>query len=195
MEIARRELQYKIGDVFGFLGKGSISRFINLGTYGIPNWGLSHVAIVGEWEELPMLFESTTLTEVPCYITGEFVKGVQAHTIGETIERYDGRVWHYPLYRVLYNHEKTRLRSYLMDKLGTPYDAIGAVRSGGAGFSWLESRFRDEDLSSIFCSELLADSYGHTGIYPFANSSRWNPNSVTRHLRGANVLCKPVRKK
>jgi hypothetical protein len=195
MEIARREPPYNIGDVIGFLGRGFGSRFINLGTYGIPNWGISHVAVVGDCDDIPVLFESTTSSEYPCYIKREFVRGVQAHTIGETIESYDGFIWHYPLYRELYNHEKTRLRAYLVGKLGTPYDLIGAVRSGGAGFSWLESRFREEDLSSVFCSEFLASAFAHTGLYSIANASRWNPNKITRQLRRRGILRRPVRKK
>ncbi len=193
--VAQTEFSYKIGDVLGFLGRGFGSRFINFGTYGIPNWGVSHVAIVGEWEGIPILFESTTQIERPCYITGAYVKGVQAHPIAQRIEEYNGLVWHYPLYRDLYNHEATRLRRYLHQGLGIPYDLVGAVRSGGAGLSWLESMFRDEDLSSVFCSEWLASAYATTGLYSIANASRWNPNRLTRRFRRAGVLRRPVRKK
>ncbi len=195
MSIASVSGGYKIGDVIGFLGRGFVSRFINLGTCGIPNWGVSHVAIVGEWEDIPILFESTTLNDLPCYITGNFVKGVQAHPIAQRIEKYDGYVWHYPLYRELYHHEATRLRRFLHDSLGTPYDSIGAVRSGGVVTNLFEGLLRAEDLSSVFCSELMASAFGNLGLYSIANASRWNPNKICRRLRKAGVLKRPVRKK
>ena len=170
--------RYKLGDVIGFLGRGFCSRFINFGTCGIPNWGVSHVAIVGEWEGIPILFESTTQTERPCYITGSSIKGVQAHPIAQRIEEYNGHVWHYPLYRELYNHEATRLRRFLHDALGTPYDLRGAIRSGGIVTNFLEALLRAEDLSSVFCSELMASAFGNLGLYSIANASRWNPNKI-----------------
>ena len=56
------------GDLLGFSGHFWSSAGINIATYGIPLWSLSHVAIVGEHEKKTVLFESLTDSPaaVPC---------------------------------------------------------------------------------------------------------------------------------
>jgi hypothetical protein len=41
---------FKPGDILGFSGDTWVSATINLATYGIPYWHLSHVGIVAEWD-------------------------------------------------------------------------------------------------------------------------------------------------
>ena len=36
------------GDILGFSGRGLISDMINVFTYGLPRWSLTHVGIIGE---------------------------------------------------------------------------------------------------------------------------------------------------
>lgn len=186
----------KSGDVIGFSGRSWISAAINIGTYGIPLCGVSHVGIMAEAADgRLLLFESTTLENSPCEISHENFAGTQAHLLDDVLRIYKGKVWHYPLYRSLYQNESERLTSFLMDTIHIPYDAMGAFRSAGVGLSWIESLFRSQDLHVIFCSEWVASALSTIGIFPTSNASRWNPNRLIRHLRWNNVICKPRRVK
>lgn len=185
----------KAGDIVGFSGDSWLSFGINLATYGIPFWSLSHVGIVAEHEGELLLFESTSLSELSCVIQGKPVRGTQAHRLDECVQAYGGRVWHYPLYRPLYPQENKRLSRFLLEYLGKDYDAIGAFRAGGIGWSWLESKLRPQDLSSLFCSEYCAAAHARIGIFRTDHAGRWSPNRLVRTERLRGVLRRPWRLK
>ena len=184
-----QNLAPKPGDLIGFSGESLISDFINIATYGIPRWGLSHIGIMGEATDgRLLLFESTTLDPLPCAITGKTFDGTQAHTLDDVVAGYRGKVWKYDLYRELYPSERDRLTHFLTANLHIPYDQMGAFRSGGENFSYIESLLRDEDLTSIFCSELVAAALDQIGISPAGNASRYNPNKLARRLLKAGMI-------
>lgn len=188
----RHPLDCKEGDIIGFSGNSWLSAGINLATYGIPFWDIGHVGIVGRYGGELLLFESTINSSLPCRIQGAVTSGVQAHLL-HSCELYDGKVWHYPLYRGLYLSESQRLTAFLLECIGRDYDAIGAFRAGGVGFSFVESRLRKQDLSSLFCSELCAAAYAYAGLFPSGNAGFWSPNKLCRTLRRRGVLSKPWR--
>jgi hypothetical protein len=186
----------KPGDVIGFSGKSWISVGVNIATYGIPLFGISHVGIMANAPDGQLLiFESTSLADLPCVISGENFTGTQAHKLEDILRVYAGKAWHYPLYRPLYPSESERLTQFLMETIHTPYDLMGAFRTAGVGLSWVESLFRPQDLSTIFCSEWVASALSVIGVFPTSNASRWNPNRLVRHLRWNGVVCKPRRLK
>ena len=211
--------RFSPGDILGFSGDSWKSSMINIATYGIPYWGLSHVGIVAEVMDedvvshhhhaltlsylkgrpheprLLLLFESTFGCPMPCVIRGKVGNGAQAHDIGKRIEQYGGKVWHYPLYCNLRPLASRSMTRFLLDHLGRNYDAIGAVRAGGVGFSWLESRLRKEDLSSLFCSEYCAGAHKYINLLDTHSASRWSPNLLTRVERRRGILLKPRRLK
>ncbi|MFZ5833151.1 MAG: hypothetical protein ACOY3P_23945 [Planctomycetota bacterium] len=191
------EAGIKAGDIIGFSGRSWLSVGINIATYGIPFWGISHVGITANAPDGRLLiFESTSLEGgIPCEITGKPICGTQAHDLDFILGHYSGKAWHYPLYRPLYANEDERLTKFLIDTIGVPYDALGAFRSAGVGLSWIESLFREQDLSTIFCSEMVAAAYATVGLFATDNVSRWNPNKLVRHLRRAEILLKPRRLK
>ncbi len=193
--ICNHEMDFKAGDIIGFSGDAWGSSFINIVTYGIPLWSISHVGIIGEHKGQLLLFESMTNSTLPCEIRGGMFNGSQAHSIIEAVTAYQGKAWHYPLYRRLFDHERLRLNDFLHETIHTPYDCIGAFRSGGYGFSWLESQLRTKDLSSLFCSEWCASAHGEIGIFPNDNGARWNPNYFVRTERRMGLLRKPRRLK
>lgn len=191
-----QNLQPKPGDIVGFSGACFVSDLVNLATLGIPRFGISHVGIMATATDgRLLLFESTTLEGLPDAITGEKFDGTQAHTLESELEIYKGKIWLYPLYRELYDAEQTRLTKFLMSTLGTQYDKLGAFRSGGVGFSWLESMLHEQNLHSIFCSEWIMAAYSKLGIHPTNNASRWNPNRAIHNLRRDEILLKPTRLK
>jgi len=186
--------EIKPGDVIGFCGYSCISSLINVATYGIPLWDLSHVGIMANASDGRfLLFESTQLDNLPCEISGEPFFGTQAHSLDKVLNVYQGAVWHYPLYRPLYDYERQRLTHFLMETIHTPYDQMGAFRSGGVGRSGIESLLREQDLTTIFCSEWIAAAYAYIGLTPTDNVSRWNPNRLIRRLRRGSILRKPRR--
>ena len=188
----------KAGDLIGYSGRSWLSFGINLGTCGLPGWGISHVGILAHAPDGRLLvFESTSLDgKIPCEITGQCIHGTQAHSLEDMVREYDGRVYHYPFYRQLYATEDARLTEFLIDTIGTPYDMLGAFRSGGIGLSFIESLLRPANLETIFCSEMVAAAYAVTGLHATDNVSRWSPNLLIRHLRYRHrLLCKPERLK
>jgi hypothetical protein len=191
----RTKPRIKVGDIVSFSGDGWPSIVVNLCSYGIPWLHASHVGIMGEYKGELLLFESTTLSNLPCVIRGENFKGTQAVRLQDRVDSYKGSIHHYPLYRELYPDEANRLNAFLADHVHIPYDTIGAVRSGGAAWSWIESWLRDEDLSRIFCSEFCAAGHREIGMLRTDNVSRWNPNRFIRFQRREKALVKPWRLK
>jgi len=206
----------RAGDLLGFSGSGWLSAGINLLSYGIPYWDIAHVGIVAEISDdvFPVwcgphvdcnvgrytrpglyLFESTIDHDISCKLCPGVTSGVQAHYPSDSVSRSRGKVWHYPLWRELRPLESRRLTRFLIHRLGTPYDTIGAFRSAGRGFSWLESLLRKEDLSGLFCSELCAAAHRHINLLATENISRWNPNRLLRTERKQGILRKPGRVK
>jgi hypothetical protein len=191
------ETEIKAGDIIGFSGRSWLSAGINIATYGIPLWGISHVGIMAHAADGRLLiFESTSLDgDIPCEITGKPICGTQAHVLDFALEHYRGKAWHYPLYRPLYPNENGRLTEFLVETIGVSYDMMGAFRSAGVGLSWIESLFREQSLTSIFCSEWCAAAYAVVGLHATDHVSRWSPNRLCRHLRRHGILCKPKRLK
>jgi len=185
--------EFKVGDIIACSGHAWQSFLINILTYGIPGYHASHVGILGEYGGELLLFESTTLDELPCVIQGKQCDGVKAVRLKDRVEQYSGRMWHYPIYRPLFGNEANRLNNFLCAKIGTPYDKIGAIRAGGIGWSWVESLLHREDLSFIFCSELCAAAHTQIGLLRTDNVSRWNPNRFVRRERRERILRKPRR--
>jgi hypothetical protein len=186
-------MDIKAGDVIGFSGDGGISFAVNILSYGIPWYSISHLGIIGEHKGELLLFESTTLSNIPCVIQKKSIEGVQAVRLKDRIEKYDGKVFHYPLVDPLFASEQKRLNQFLHDQIGKPYDLIGALRSGGKIWAWMESHLREADLNFLFCSELVASSLNKVNRLETHNVSSWSPNKLIRHGLKKKILHKPRR--
>lgn len=186
----------KPGDIIGFSGFNWLSAGINIATYGVPLWSVSHVGIVAEVKVggRLLLFESTTLNgDWPCLVTGNRICGTQAHSPEFIVGQYKGGAWHYPLYRELYVHERVRLTSFLLNSIGTEYDVKGALRAGGLAFAFLEAMFREQSSQTLFCSEWVAAAHQAIGVLQTANFSGWSPNYLCRYERRMGTLYRPSR--
>lgn len=186
----------KDGDVVGFSGKGLVSDAINIGTYGMPRSGLSHVGIISTYRGIPYLFESTTLNgeENECAIRKKPIKGVQAHALQDILKR-PGKVWVYRPAKLLTSLARRRLQLSLLCQLGTTYDYLGAVRSAGMLLRILRSVLGRQEISQLFCSELVAYVLTEARIAFFPNASGQSPNSLVRRLVKAGVYSSRVRLK
>lgn len=156
----RGELQ--TGDIVLFSGKGGVSDWIKWFTRG--TW--SHVGMVvrvPDWD-MVMLWESTTLSNLPDIESGKETKGVQLVSLSKRIQTYKGEV----AVRRL-NADRTpamlrALQTLRREVAGRQYEAdkielIRAALDGPFGAN-------REDLSSLFCSELVAEAYQRMGLLP-----------------------------
>jgi len=183
------------GDVIGFSGKGIVSDAINIGTYGLPRSGLSHVGIVSNYRGKPYLFESTSLNgEKECSILHKPISGVQAHPLSDILER-PGKVWLYKPAKFPTSLARRRLQLSLLCQLGTPYDYLGAVQSRGLFLKALRFVLRRQEISYLFCSELVALVLTEARIAFFPNASSQSPNSLVRRLVKSGVYSKRQRLK
>jgi len=185
----------KPGDMLGFSGRDLLSDAINLGTWGIPRRGLSHVAIVAHYHADLCLYESTTTVEQPCLIQERSVSGVQCHRIEDRVGGYEGRVWHYPLASELppvaaYKLEKRLIK---LCRGGWPYDPVGAFRSRTMLLAiLLRLKFGHEDFSKLFCSELVSKEWVTAGVLETTNASKWNPNALARYVVRHGICLEPT---
>lgn len=186
-------MDFKPGDAVGFSGDGGISFVVNILSYGIPWWSISHLGILGEHEGELLLFESTTLSNIPCKIQDRSVEGVQAVRLEDRVRKYAGKVFHYPLVDSLTDDENQQLYDFLHDQIGKEYDLIGALRAGGSLWAWAESHLREADLNFLFCSELVASSLHKVNRLETHNVSSWSPNKLIRHGLKKKILQKPRR--
>lgn len=182
------------GSVVGFSGRGTAANIINIMTGGIPHWSLSHVGILCPHPDFgTLLYESTTFNTTPCVIQKKLFQGTQAQFPINKIANYPGRVWLYQPRIPLRPWEIVNLHTYLSLTIGTPYDMIGAIRSGGNGFNWLESKLHKENLAHIFCSEWVAAAWNAFERFDTDRVSRYNPNKLIREMNHRALLLKPVR--
>ncbi|MDH5561015.1 MAG: YiiX/YebB-like N1pC/P60 family cysteine hydrolase [Deltaproteobacteria bacterium] len=150
----------KTGDVILFSGKGTISNGIKLFTSS--KW--SHVGMVLKLPDSKanFLWESTTLSNLKDAISGTVKNGVQLVLLRDRLRTYDGeksiRHLSYSItadeyYRLMGFREKMRGRPYETNRL----ELIKSAYDGPFGHN-------EEDLSSLFCSELVAEAYQEIGL-------------------------------
>ena len=157
----REKLQ--TGDVVLFSGKGGISAGIKWAT--MSRW--SHVGMVLCLPEYDFvaLWESTTLSGLPDLDTRVPRKGVQLVPLSARLASYDGEVAVRQLSGVsLSAQDVQELMALRREVTGRPYETsemelIRAAYDGPFGRN-------QEDLSSLFCSELVAEAYQRLRLLP-----------------------------
>jgi len=144
----------KTGDIVLFSGKGAVSQGIKRFTFS--HW--SHVGMVIKSKEFDsiLVWESTTLNDVTK------IKGVQISPLGQRIASYRGSV---SIRKLKVKRDKALLASLvqLRHKLrGRKYEEseIELIKSAYDG----PFGHNTEDLSSLFCSELVAEAYQQMGL-------------------------------
>ena len=159
-ETIRRKL--KTGDIVLYSGKGLWSAGIKWVT-GI-RW--SHVGMV-LWlpEEFDFLtvWESTTDSSVRDIVSGDIRKGVQLVPLSKRVRSYDGDIAVRRLRKFDLTSQHMRKLMKLRKRLrGRPYEKnlLELMRAALDG----SSTPNEEDLGSIFCSELVAEAYQRLGL-------------------------------
>lgn len=183
----------RAGDIAACYGRGPDAAVIRLATaWPIAPRGLrlgpSHVAIMAETSGRGLLwFESTSLCQRPCVLTGEQRAGTQAHWPNNRIFDYTRNGGRVDIYRLLpfwellpgESRELGDLLRIAVD-LRLRYDLPGALLSGTRVLKF--SRFFYADLESVFCSELVAAVLQKLHLLAIQNPMRFSPASLMRSL-------------
>lgn len=149
------------GDLILFSGKGLASAIIRWFTGS--RW--SHIGMVVKLPESDtvLLFESTTLSKVKDLASGKLRRGVQLVSLSDRLMAYDGK------FGVVFLAAKrtpemiaalSEFRAEMRDK---PYEKsfLSLAKSAYDGRLGKNSG----DLTSVFCSELVAEAYKRMGIF------------------------------
>lgn len=151
----------KTGDIVLFSGKGGISAGIKWAT--LSRW--SHVGMIVVLPEYDFVtvWESTTLSSLVDLDTKVPHKGVQLVPLSSRIEGYDGEVAVRQLEGISFDESDLKnLMELRREVSGREYeqDQIELIKAAYDGPLGRNS----EDLTSLFCSELLAEAYQRLGL-------------------------------
>lgn len=148
-------------DLVFFSGKGNVSSFIKRHTES--KW--SHCGMVVRINGLLFLWESTTLSDQLDVFAGKRIDGVQLVRLGARIAWFHGEIG----IRRLENFPRTdlvlgKLWAHMLPLHGLPYESstLALIRAQLDRFGAVG----EEDLSSVFCSELVAAAYKVMGLLP-----------------------------
>jgi hypothetical protein len=162
------------GDILLFSGNGGISFAIKRLTFS--KW--SHVAMAVRSEEwdLVLCWESTSLSNLPDVETNEILQGVQLVPLSERVKNYDGGVSVRHLEPKLTKKKARALMQFRREMSGRPYEQnyLELFRAAYDHGPWHQNV---EDLSSLFCSELVAEAYQRMGLISHdAASNEFTPS-------------------
>lgn len=153
------DVNFLAGDVLCFAGREWTSRVIALGTCKFSQlftgrW-ISHMGVIAPWNGKVMLFESTTLTSLPCEIQNAVVTGTQAHSPYTRLADYQGRAWLMRPRRKVSEAQAEALAAFCLQSIGAPYDYRQAILSPVPHWvkrlGWIAP-----DQSLLFCDELVS---------------------------------------
>lgn len=130
----------------------------------------SHIGVVvrDEVHDQVLVWESTTLSNLPDFETGVFRKGVQIVPLSERVRSYRGKRMAIRQLDFDYGREAWEFGQTIADVrrefANRPYEKslLELARSAINIFK----RGQSEDLTSLFCSELVAEVYQRIGILP-----------------------------
>ncbi len=153
--------ELKTGDIVLFGGKGLISWLIKKITHN----HYSHIGMIVKINGLDFvaIWESTTLSNVPD-IYHKKRKGVQIVQLSERIASYKGSISIRQLKGFKFGKKEEKIIADLRTEINNrPYEKnyLSLIKSAWDG-KWGKNRKRD--LSSLFCSELVAEAYLRLGL-------------------------------
>jgi hypothetical protein len=175
----------RTGDLVLFSGRGTVSNMIKYGT--LSNW--SHCGMVVKMEQYDFItiWESTTLSNIPDLESEMPLMGVQLVPLSERLKKYDGDV---AIRRLkggeLSNDDINKLMLLRKQLKGKRYELskmelFKAAYDGPFGANI-------EDLSSIFCSELVAEAYQSLGLLDDVKASNEYTPADFSEKRMKNLL-------
>jgi hypothetical protein len=185
---ANEDRSFVPGDLLLFAGRSLESRWIAAVT--CTPWQLlagqwfSHLGICARGPRGQVLvWESTTLCDLPCEIMKRKVRGVQAHIPRQRLSRYDGAAWRLRLAtrEALTEQDSLRLSDFVMSEIGRPYDYEGAMIS--ATWRLRLCRTLYPTLDKLFCSFFVLAALKDIGkVDKDLNPRAFSPARTARDL-------------
>ena len=141
----------------------------------------------GRW----IVFESTTLNDRPCCLTGRKIKGVQAHPLTDFVEHYDGKVFLLPLAESsrLSDENAASLGLDCLAALGDPYDTAGALVAG----TFFLKRWLYATTGRPYCAEFWHNRLAERNLMDRSGLVGSTPASMYRRQRRSGVCTGPLR--
>lgn len=147
------------GDIVLFSGRGVFSAVIR--KYTGCKW--SHVGTILRPKDMDILLimESTTLSNIRDMDTQEFTKGVQVVPFSERCKTYDGDIGFRHINVARGAAFNKIVNDFRHEMKGKPYeeDTLQLIRAAYDGILGTN----EKDLSSLFCSELVAELWQRLG--------------------------------
>ena len=126
-----------------------------------------------------LLWESTKIGNVHDVTTGHVEKGVQIVSLSDKFRDYNGEFAIRRLNNPLTPHMVHSLIEFRREVKGRKYEESELELFRSTYDGWLGSN--EEDLSSIFCSELIAESYQRMGLLTESKpSNEYDPNDFSK---------------
>lgn len=110
--------------------------------------------------DIVFCWESTTLSNTEDVDCGSIFCGVQLVPLSERINKYNGSISYRPLNIPLNENQIDIIKGFRKDLIGRPYEQKKSTLIKAA---LKLGKFQD-DISSIFCSELIASVYQKVGL-------------------------------
>jgi hypothetical protein len=158
------------GDIWLFRGRSLGDRAIQTFT----NSPVNHVGMVVALDDLPpLLWHAELGRSLRDVWTGERQRGVQLHLLLQAVttwnERYRQRAWMRQLEGAIERRHEDRLMEVIDRFDGRPFPT-----TAGLARQWLTGRLRrSSSLETIYCAELVAATYQHTGLLPKRRPASW----------------------
>lgn len=154
--------QLKTGDIILFSGKSAVSNLIKLFSGG--KW--SHVGLVVRmpaFEDAVLLWEATPINDIADVELDQTTKGVQLVPLSQRLTKYRGEASWRALNKSLDEEKFKALARRRKDLSRRPYER-SELELLQAAWDHIGGRSSGEDLSSVFCSELVAEAYQAMGL-------------------------------
>ncbi|WP_434362235.1 hypothetical protein NF212_18590 [Parasalinivibrio latis] len=168
----------KPGDVVAFGGQSAFSKLIKFTTRS----DVSHVGIVMQTQMLDETSGRFFNQVMESTIMDEFA-GVTLSRFSERLRDYDGEVWWLPLREdVRRDHfDQSAFFNFMFRQNHKPYDYSQALASAIDGLDAIGGPgFAKEELSRLFCSELVAAGLENANVVRDINSSEVTPIELCR---------------
>ncbi len=172
--------QLKTGDIVLFSGKAGISRLIKW--YTVSPW--SHVGMVIKEPSYDsvLIWESLSKSSLPDVQSGLIQPGVQLLALSERIKHYKGQVALRQIAPELSQVQQDKLKQLRQELSGRPYEqsTLALIQ---AGSNRLFGK-NEENLESLFCSELIAEAYQCIDFLPESlASNKYSPKDFSSHAK------------
>lgn len=159
--------QIDTGDIILCSGTGRISNGIKAGTFS--KWSHVAVAVYVPQSDIVLAYQSTTLNKIKDWTDDSLKQGVQINLLSDMVSTYPGEiaVRHLDVHRT--PKMLSDLANFRLEMKDRPYEKsklelIKSAYDGPGGHN-------EEDLSSMFCSELVAELYQRWGLIDNSLSS------------------------